>query len=169
MNELPEYILERVFEAARDDVWRAWTDPELLQRWYGPNVETIIHKFDVKPEGMWLNEMKWGSNSNFQKVIFKEVSAPEKLVWHHYSSTDSDGNVIPNPMMANWPRILLTTVTLEDMGGKTKVRLSQVPLEATDAEVTCFATMKAGMDLGWGAGYAAMDAIFAELQSKKGA
>ena len=56
MSELPEYVLERIFDAPRELVWRAWTDPELLQHWYGPGVETIIHEFDLKPGGAWLNE-----------------------------------------------------------------------------------------------------------------
>ena len=166
MSELPEYILDRIFNAQRDLVWQAWTDPELLRRWYGPGVETTIHKFDLKPGGSWLNEMKWGDNSHFSKMDFQEVTKPSRLVWHHYSSTDSDGNTIPNPMMADWPKLLLTTVIFEDMGDKTKVRLSQVPLEATDAEIACFATTMTGMDKGWGSGYAIMDEIFAELQAE---
>ena len=73
MNELPEYVLDRVFDAPREMVWRAWTDPELLSRWYGPGVETIIHKFDLKPGGTWLNEMKWGDNSDLSKAVFQEI------------------------------------------------------------------------------------------------
>ena len=68
MSELPEYVLDRIFEAPRELVWRAWTDPEILHRWYGPIIETIIHKFDLKPGGSWLNEMKWGGNSDFSKI-----------------------------------------------------------------------------------------------------
>ena len=49
-----EYVVEREFDASREMVWRAWTDPELLARWYGPGVETIIHEFDLKPGGSWL-------------------------------------------------------------------------------------------------------------------
>ena len=45
MSEVPEYVLIRKFDAPRDLVWRAWTDPALLHRWYGPNIETIIHEF----------------------------------------------------------------------------------------------------------------------------
>ena len=70
--------------------------------------------------------------------------------------------------MADWPRALLTTVLFEDMGDKTNVRLSQVPLEATDAEIACFAGAMANMDKGWGAGYAIMDELFVELQAKGG-
>lgn len=165
MSDLPEYILDRTFDAPREMVWRAWTDPELLNRWYGPGAETIIHKFDLKPGGMWLNEMKWGGNSNYQKVVFQEVVEKEKMVWHHYASTDSDWNSAPNPMMADWPKLLLTTVVFEDDGDKTNVRLTQTPLDATAAEITCFADAMSNMDKGWGSGYAIMDELFAELQA----
>ena len=164
MSDLPEYSLNRVFDAPRELVWRAWTDPELLNRWYGPGVETVIHQFDLEPGGCWLNEMKFGENSNYQKVVFQEVSHPEKLVWHHCSA-DSDWNIAANPMMPDWPRVLLTTVIFEEMGDQTKVRLSQVPLDATDAEIACFGQMMAGMDKGWGSGYTIIDEIIAELQA----
>ena len=167
MSELPEYKLERIFEAPRELVWRAWTDPELLHRWYGPGIETIIHNFDLKPGGSWLNEMKWGGKSDFSKMVFQEVTPPSMLVWHH-SSADSDWNIITSPMMADWPRVLLTTVTFEDVGDKTNVRLTQVPVDAIDAEIACFAAAMAGMDKGWGGGYAIMDEMLAELQAEGG-
>ena len=85
--------------------------------------------------------------------------------WHHYSSTDSEWNSTTNPMMADWPRLLLTTVTFEDVGDKTNVRLTQVPMEATDAEIACFAQAMSGMDNGWGSGYAILDELLVELQA----
>ncbi len=163
MSDLPEFILDREFDAPRELVWRAWTEPELLHRWYGPGVETVIHKFDLEPDGVWLNEMKMSGGSNFQKIIFREVSKPEKLVWHHCSA-DADWNIAANPMMPDWPRILLTTVTFEERGDQTNVRLSPIPLDATDAEIDCFAKMKDGMSGGWGSGYAIIDELLAELQ-----
>lgn len=167
MSELPELIIDRIFDAPRELVWRAWTDPEFLHIWYGPNIETVIHKFDLEPGGFWLNEMKMGAGSNFQKVVFQEVTQPEKLVWHHYSSTDADWNIISNPMMADWPRVLLTTVAFEDMGDQTKVHFSQVPLDATDAEIACFAAAMAGMAGGWGKGFAIIDELLVELRAEK--
>lgn len=167
MSDLPEYVLDRVFDAPREMVWQAWTDPDLLQRWYGPGVETIIHRFDLRPGGVWLNEMKWGDNSHYQKVVFQEVTQPAKMIWHHHSSTDSDWNPISNPMMADWPRLLLTTVTFEARGETTNVRLSQIPMDATDAEIACFADKMASMGNGWGGGYAIIDDILTELQAAK--
>lgn len=54
MNEVSEYVLDRVFDAPRQLVWRACTDPQLLSRWYGPGVETVVHKFDLRPVGCGL-------------------------------------------------------------------------------------------------------------------
>ena len=164
MSELPEYKLERIFNAPREMVWKAWTDPEILHRWYGPGAETTVHQFDLKPGGMWLNEMKWGGNSNYQKVIFQEVEEPEKMVWHHYSATDANWNSTKNPMMADWPALLLTTVIFEQKGDQTNVILTQIPMDATEAEITCFTEMMAGMDNGWGSGYKIIDEILKELQ-----
>jgi hypothetical protein len=109
--------------------------------------------------------MKWGGNSDFSKMVFQEVTKPEKLVWHH-SSADSDWNIISSPMMADWPRVLLTTVTFADMGEKTNVRLTQVPIDATEAENACFAATMDGMTKGWGSGYAIIDEMLVELLSE---
>ena len=164
MADLPEYVLERTFAAPRDLVWRTWTEPALLARWYGPNVETIVHKLDLKPGGLWLVEMRFGSGtSGFQRVEYLEVKAPEKLVWLH-ATADADWKVTANPMMPDWPRLLLTTVTFAEEGAGTRLRLTWVPHEATEAEVACFAGAIAGMGKGWNAGMELLEKVLAELQ-----
>jgi uncharacterized protein YndB with AHSA1/START domain len=165
MSDLPTYVLERVFNAPRELVWKTWTDPELLPRWYGPKVETIIHRLDLKPGGLWLVEMRRGGNSNYQRVEYTEVTPPERLVWLH-SSSDADWNIVPSPMMADWPRVLLTTVTFEEQGSQTKMRLTWVPHEASKAEIACFAAAMAGMDKGWGAGMELLTELLAEMQAE---
>lgn len=164
MSELPTYVLERVFNAPRALVWRTWTEPDLITRWYGPNVETIVHKLDVKPGGLWLGEMKWGGNSNYQRVEYTEVNAPERLVWLH-SMSDADWNVVPNPMMADWPLVLLTTVTFDEEGEKTRLKLTWVPHEASEAEIACFAAAIEGMDKGWATGMDLLAELLEELQA----
>ena len=164
MSDLPTYVLEREFDAPRALVWRTWTEPELITRWYGPGVETIVHQLDVKPGGLWLGEMKWGDNSHYQRVEYTEVMEPERLVWLH-SVSDAQWNISANPQMPDWPRVLLTTVTFEEEGGKTKLRLTWVPHEASEAEITCFADALAGMDKGWAKGMEILAEILAELQA----
>ncbi|MEM7502524.1 MAG: SRPBCC domain-containing protein [Pseudomonadota bacterium] len=163
MSDLPTYELERTFAAPQETVWRVWTDPDLLHRWYGPGVETTIHRFDLRPGGEWLNEMKWGENSNYSRMVFQEIDAPSKLVWNHHSCTDAEWRDMQNPMMADWPRVLHTIVTFEARGEQTFVTLTQEPLEASDAEIACFRDAMANMDKGWGSGYALIDEMLAEL------
>ncbi|MFN3247933.1 SRPBCC domain-containing protein [Roseibium album] len=160
---LPEYILERRFNAPRELVWKTWTQPELLARWYGPGVETVIHKLEVQPGGLWLNEMKFGGGSHFQRVEYTEVVEPEKLVWLH-SVSDADWEISANPMMPDWPRTLLTTVTFIQAGDQTEVRLIWTPHEASEAEITCFAGAISGLDKGWGKGMEMLADLLEELQ-----
>jgi Activator of Hsp90 ATPase homolog 1-like protein len=93
------------------------------------------------------------------------VTPPERLVWLH-SSSDADWNIVPSPMMADWPRVLLTTVTFEEQGSQTKMRLTWVPHEASEAEIACFAAAMAGMDKGWGAGMELLTELLAEMQAE---
>ena len=164
MSELPTYVLERLFDAPPELVWKTWTDPKLLSRWYGPNVETIIHRLEVKPGGLWLNEMKWGGNSSYQRAEYTEVVEPERLVCL-LSNTDASWNIAANPRMPDWPRVLLTTVTFAEEGGKTKMRLTWVPHEAREAEIACFAAAMDGMGKGWGAGMKLLAELLTELQA----
>jgi len=164
MSDLPIYVLDRVFDAPRALVWKTWTDPKLLPRWYGPRAETIVHRLELKPGGLWLVEMKWGGNSMYQRVEYTEVTPPERLAWLH-SSSDADWNIIPSPMMADWPRVLLTTVTFDEDGAQTKLRLTWVPHEATAAEIACFAAAIDRMGKGWDAGMELLARLLAELQA----
>jgi uncharacterized protein YndB with AHSA1/START domain len=163
MSDLPTYVLERVFDAPRQLVWKAWTDPKLLPRWYGPNVETIIHRLDVKLGGLWLNEMKMGGRSSYQRTEYTDVVEPSRLVCL-MSSTDANWNTAPNPMMPDWPGVLLTIVTFEEHGAQTKMRLTWAPHEASEAEIACFAAAVGGMGKGWGAGMELLQKLLAELQ-----
>lgn len=165
MSDMPTCVLERVFDAPRSLVWTCWTEAEHLAHWYGPNVETIVHELDVKAGGLWLCEMKWDGNSNYQRVEYTEVDPPKRLVWLH-AMADADWAVIANPMMPDWPRTLLTTVTFtEEAGGGTRMRLAWVPHQASAAEIACFEGAIEGMDRGWAAGMNLLTERLAALQS----
>src|SRR5262249_15849645 len=163
LSELPTYVLEREFAAPRELVWKAWTDPTLLARWYGPPAETIVHRLEVKPGGLWLVEMRWGGKSMYQRVEYVEVVPPERLVWLH-SNADAQWNIAPSPMMADWPRVLLTTVTFAQDGARTRLRLTWVPHEASAAEIACFAAAIGGLDKGWAAGMELLAQVLAEMR-----
>jgi uncharacterized protein YndB with AHSA1/START domain len=163
MSDLPTYVLERTFDAPRQLVWKTWTDPALVSRWYGPNVQTIVHRLDLRPGGLWLVEMRRGDKSSYQRIEYVEVRSPERLVWLH-SNADADWNVTSSAMMKDWPRTLLTTVTLEQAGDQTMLRLTWVPHEASAAEIACFRAAIGGMDKGWAAGMELLRQLLRELQ-----
>ncbi len=159
---IPQFIMNRHFDAPKDLVWRTWTEADLVGRWYGPGVETVIHEFNPTPGGLWLNEMRMDANSMNQRMEFTEVSPTDRLVMK-MSNADADWNVIPSPMMENWPRILLTTVEFEDSGDGTDLTLIWEPFEATDAELAMFADAIPNLENGWGAGMDVIAEILAEF------
>ena len=162
MSTTPNYIIDRTFNAPRAKVWRAWTEPELIAKWYGPNVETIIHKFDLTPGGIWQNEMRKGDFSDLSISTFIEISAEDHLVWHQ-SSADDQWNVVSNPMMPDWPKTIANDVTFVDKGDQTEVRLIWTPHNATDAEIACFTEAVSNFGGGWEKGFSIMDEVLAEL------
>lgn len=166
MRDLPTYVLERTFDAPRALVWKTWTDPALLTRWYGPNVETIIHRLEAKPGGLWLNEMKMGGKSMYQRAEYTEVDAPSRLVCL-MSTTDAEWNLAPHPMSPDWPKTLLTTVTFKEKDGKTHMRLEWVPHDASGAEIAFFASAIDNLGKGWGAGMDLLEKLLAELQAER--
>ena len=164
MTDLPVYVLERDFSAPPELVWRTFTEKDLLSVWYGPGVETVIHELDVREGGTWLNEMKMGENSYYQRADYTEVAEPDRLIWLH-SVTDGDWNIIDNPMMPGWPRVLLTTVTFTATEGGTRMKLLWEPHEASEAEIETFRGAMAGMGSGWGKG---MDLLAEVLEGLQG-
>ncbi|MEM8659035.1 MAG: SRPBCC domain-containing protein, partial [Pseudomonadota bacterium] len=80
------------------------------------------------------------------------------------STTNDAWEVIENPMMPDWPRVLLTTVEFEALGPQTRMTLRWAPHDATEAEVACFRGALAGLDKGWGAGMDLLADLLAELQ-----
>lgn len=163
MTDLPTYVLDRTFKATPDLVWRTWTEPELVQRWYGPGVTSIVHKMDVREGGEWLHEMKMQKMSSYQRADYSEVTPHEKLVWLH-GNTDENWVVCANQMMPDWPRLLLTTVTFKADGDKCQMRLTWVPHEATDAEIAFFAGAMENMGSGWGKGMELLEEVLEELK-----
>jgi hypothetical protein len=68
-------------------------------------------------------------------------------------------------MMPDWPHVLLTVVTFEQDGARTRLRLTWTPHQAAEAEIACFAAAIASLDKGWGAGMELLADLLAQLQA----
>lgn len=80
-----EVHTQRIIAASRERVFAAWTDPELLARWWGPTGFTnTFHRYELKPEGMWEFTMHGPNGTNFNNTcVFKRIEAPAYLEFDH--------------------------------------------------------------------------------------
>jgi len=80
-----EIVITRVFDAPRELVWQAWTDPRHVVHWWGPTgFTTTIEKMDVRPGGVWKHVMHGPDGTNYpNSSVFKEVVKPERIVFSH--------------------------------------------------------------------------------------
>ncbi|HZY22852.1 MAG TPA: SRPBCC domain-containing protein [Beijerinckiaceae bacterium] len=54
-----EFVITRVFDAPRELVWKAFTDPERMRQWWGPKGFSVIaSKMDLRPGGTYLYGMR---------------------------------------------------------------------------------------------------------------
>jgi len=86
-----EIVFSRVYDAPRDLVFTAWTDPRHLAKWYGPNGFTITtHSMDVRPGGHWNFMMHGPDGTDYpNRIVYHEVVRPERLVFAHGDDTGS--------------------------------------------------------------------------------
>lgn len=132
-----EVTLTRTFEAPRALVWKAWTDPQMMARWWGPKGFTNpVCEMDVRVGGKILIHMQAPDGKVHPMTgVFDEVAEPECLVFRAIP-VDGNGKALLES---------LTTVTFHGIDGRTKVIIhaSAAPIELIGAE------MLKGMNAGW--------------------
>lgn len=139
---------ERVFDAPRDRVWRAMTDPKLIPQWWGRGNKLVIEKYDAQRGGYWRFVEHGPDGVHGFGGRFREVTPPERVV----QTFEWDG--MPG-------HVTVETMTLEDIGdGRTKVVI--VSLFHTTEERD--GMLHSGMEQGLGQSYAALDTLLASME-----
>ena len=146
-----EFVISQVFDAPRDLVWKAWTEPDRLLKWWGPrDFEILSTKVDLRVGGIFLYHLKspdgleiWG------KFVYREISPPEKLVYINSFSDPAGGTTRAPFFDGKWPLEILSTVTLAAEGKKTKVTINWLPYSASDIERKTFEEAASSMQQGW--------------------
>lgn len=127
MNDTNELVIERVFAAPRERVWKAWTEPEQMKKWWGPEQFTAPEcRIDFRVGGKYLFCMRSPEGQDFWSTgTYKEIIPFEKIVCTD-SFSDAEGNIVSAETygMKDFPLELLVTVTFEDVDGKTKMTLT---------------------------------------------
>lgn len=146
-----EIHVERVFDAPRDKVFAAFTDPGLIPEWWGPrDTTTIVDKMDVRPGGDWRFVMRDadGSETGFRGT-FREVTPPERLV----QTFEWEG--MPG-------HVSVDIATFEDLGDRTRV----VTVSQFHTPEERDGMLAAGMEGGLNESYARLDELLAGLTAR---
>jgi uncharacterized protein YndB with AHSA1/START domain len=135
MNEKKPVVIERVFNAPLERVWAAWTEPELVQKWWGPKDFTAPSvEIDFRVGGKYLYCMRGkvapdAPEQDFWSTgVYKEID-PMKRIVATDCFADADGNVVSPAVygMTDFDEELVLTVDFESIeDGKTKVTLTHV-------------------------------------------
>jgi uncharacterized protein YndB with AHSA1/START domain len=115
-------VLSRVFDAPRALVFKVWTQPEHLARWWGPRNYTVIsYKADVRVDGTFRFGVRSPENTeHWAHGTYREIVPPERLVfttaWEHPDGSPKHETVV--------------TLTFAEQGEKTKLTLKQTQFES---------------------------------------
>ena len=130
-------VIERDFDAPADLIWRMWTDPEHFKAWYGPDGATVpVAEMDVRVGGTRLVCMEVHTPNGPAQMWFtgqyREVVPRQRLV---FTESLSDQNGTPkSPADAGLPEghpaTTEVTIELEDLGDRTKMRLTHAGVPA---------------------------------------
>ena len=128
-----EVLITRVFDAPRELVFRAWTDPEHLIRWFAPRgCTTHFRELDLRQGGVFHSCVRCPDGHDcWCKGVYREIVEPERIVYT-LAVSDADGNLVDPAevgMDPDWPRETILTVTFTELAGKTQLSLHQTVLE----------------------------------------
>jgi uncharacterized protein YndB with AHSA1/START domain len=112
-----EVVITRLINASAERVYQAWTDPEQVRQWWGPDGFTLTtHEMDVKPGGVWRFIMHGPDGVDFPNTInFKEIVESEKLVYLHSGDENVENNIRFD-----------VTVIFKEVEGKTELTMKMV-------------------------------------------
>jgi uncharacterized protein YndB with AHSA1/START domain len=111
-SEGGDLVFERIFDAPREQVWKAFTEPDMIPRWWGPHgTTTIVAEMDLRPGGKW----RYVSSAPDRDDVafygeYLEIDPPARFRWTFMFDVEGMG-----------PQGGPETHLFEDVGGKTKV------------------------------------------------
>lgn len=153
LDNQTEITMSRHFNAPRDLVYRAWTDPEQLAKWWGPHGFTNpVCETDPRPGGLWRIDMQAPDGTIYPNMgRYLEVVPPERIVYTDVVDDDATAwGDTPPPSSVQ-------TVTFEDVDGGTKVTV----VVRVDSPEARDAMVEMGAIAGWSESMERLDALLA--------
>jgi len=125
-----QLIIERIFDASREMVWKAWTDPKYVSLWWGPKDFTApFCKIDFRVGGRFHYCMRSPEGKEYWNVgEYREICSPTKIVSVMYFSDKNGNRLKPSDygFSSDFPDEMIDVVTFEAIGSdKTKLTLQR--------------------------------------------
>ena len=131
--EKRDVVITRLFDAPIERVWKAWTDPEYVMRWWGPTGFTSpTCKIDFREGGRFVFHMRapkdfQGGQDFYTAGVYKKI-VPLKLIEFSQGLADKDGNRIEPTtvgMPAEFPKEIPSALTFKRVGDKTELTATE--------------------------------------------
>ena len=138
-----DLIVTRTFDAPVELVWKAWTDPEYVMKWWGPDYFTSPSaKIDFREGGTSLVCMRapadFGGQDFYNTWVYQKI-VPMQRIEFIQNLADKDGNRIDPAsigMPSNFPEDTRTVVTFKDLGdNRTEMSITEYNMPAPDTEM----------------------------------
>ena len=142
-----EIRIERIFNAPRDRVWRAVTDPASIAQWWGRGHRLVVERMDVEPGGHWRFVEHGPDGIQGFEGRYREVTPPERLV-HTFEWDGMPGYVA------------IETIVFDDLGdGRTRIATTSLFHTTEERD----GMLRSGMEEGLNESYAALDRLLATM------
>ena len=143
-----EIRIERVFDATRERVWKACTDPALVAQWWGRGNKLVVERMEMERGGHWRFVEHSAEGVNGFEGRYREVTPPERIV----QTFEWDG--LPG-------YVIINDTTFEDLGdGRTKMVTTSLFYSSEERD----GMLSSGMEEGLNQSYAALDRLLAKTR-----
>jgi uncharacterized protein YndB with AHSA1/START domain len=146
-----ELLITREFDAPRDLVFKAMTDPALVARWWGPRkYRTVVDTLDARPGGKWrMRNIGADGVEHAFRGEFREFVPSERIVWTF------EYEPLPG-------HISVETMTLTERDGRTLLTVR----DQFSSKEDLTGMVDSGMESGARESYERLDEVLAELKTK---
>lgn len=148
-----DLIVTRLFDAPLDLVWRAWTEPEHVMRWWGPDYFTApVAKIDFREGGTSLLCMRapqeYGGQDFYSTMHYTKI-VPYERIEYVDDLSDANGTSVPPAALGlpdDFPRNMRTVVTFKALGDKTEMTIAQYGYPDNDVYVNAAIGLNQSLD-----------------------
>jgi uncharacterized protein YndB with AHSA1/START domain len=126
------FEMTRVFKAPRDRIWKAWSEADQLQHWWGPKGCAIeVARLEFTPGGFFHYSMKFeGAPKMWGRFNYRQIAMPERIVWLNSFANENCG-IARAPFSEFCPLEIENTVTFTERAGATTIALRAEPFGET--------------------------------------